>query len=211
MRAEDLISMANAHGVDLMRVAKNMTSDDPEIMQAARDVVKKRFGAGRTALVLVPPPGSPADGKETRSAKRPEWTAAELAQAAAGVSDLSFRAALFAYAGDHKYYKWLRNELFCEALRLRELLEWPPVVIDIHDIEVPYLNHLASLVLDEDAHPALFRVAPQLYAVYMRVPEKVWDKLMSRRFHALKLVWSNWGAEALRMIQPRLKQHEEIV
>jgi len=211
VRAEDILMMANAHGVDLMRIAKNMTSDDPEVMQAARDVVKKRFGAGRTAFVLVPPPDSMAAGKETRTAKRPEWTTAELAQAAAGVPELSFRAALFAFAGDHKYYKWLRSELFHEALQLREQLEWPPVIVDLHDIEIPYLNHLAALVLDEDAHPSLFRVAPQLYALYMRVPEKTWDKAVSRRFHALKVIWTNWGAEALRMIQPRLKQHEEAV
>lgn len=213
MRAEDLISMANAHGVDLMRVAKNMTSDDPAVMAAARDVVRKRFAAGRTALVLVEPSGSPARGKETRSAKRPEWTAAELAQASAGIDELHFRAALYAYAGDRKWYKWLFEQLRDEAFNLRDERQWPTALPDrFHpQLEVYYLPLLAAMVLDEDAYPSVFKVSPPLYPIYMRVSDKDWSRSVEGPFNVLKNVWVNWATEALRMIQPRLRQHEETV
>jgi hypothetical protein len=211
VRAEDLVLMANAHGVDLMRVAKNMTSDNPEVMQAAKDVVRKRFGAGRSALVLIPPPDSMAAGRETRSSKRPEWTAAELAQAAAGVPDLYFRAALFAYTGDRKYYWWLREQLSSEAHHIRHAARWSPVVDDVTGCELAYLKRLSALVLDEDAHASLFKIAPRLYPVYMHISERTWDRELEGRFTVLKNVWVGWATEALRMIQPKLRQHEETV
>jgi hypothetical protein len=49
-------------------------------------------------------------------------------------------------------------------------------VLDFHSLQRPYLQHLAKLVLDEDASPQLFRTAPQLYAIYLGVSEKVWEK-----------------------------------
>lgn len=211
MKAEDLLQLANPHGVDLMRVAKNMTSDNPEVMQAAKDVIKKRFGAGRSAFVLIEPPGSRAAGKETRSNKRPEWTAAELGQAAGGVPDIYFRTAMFAFTGDRTWWEWLRDELSSEAHHIRDECGWSPVVEIITKCEITYLTQLASLVLDEDAYPSMFKVTPELYPIYMHVTQKTWDRQLEGRFKVIKNVWVSWATEALRMIQPKLRQHEETV
>lgn len=209
MQAEDLLSLAAAHGIDLMRVARSTNSTNPEIMRAARDVKMKRFGGGRTAPVLVEPPVSRARGKETQTSVRPEWTIAEIGQAAHGLPDQHFRAALFAFAGDRTYYRWLRSELFQQAILLREQYEWPWRVDDIHEEKSEYLAHLAKLVLDQDATPNLFLVCPELYAIYLRIPQKTWDKTVSLRFLALQLVWQDWYTEAARTIQPRLREQFE--
>jgi len=209
MQAEELISLAAAHGIDLMRVARSTNSKNPEIMRAARDVKMKRFAGGRTAPVLVEPPASRARGKETQTSVRPEWTIAEIGHAAHGLSDQYFRAALFAFAGDRTYYKWLRGELFQQAILLRGQHDWPWTVEDIHEEKSPYLRHLSKLVLDQDATPNLFVICPELYAIYLRIPQKVWDKSMSMRFLTLQLVWQDWYTEAARAIQPRLRQQME--
>ena len=124
---------------------------------------------------------------------------AEIAQACAGVPEIEFKSALFAFAGDRGRYWQLIEALFLEALALRDRHGWPPVVKDLHNIERPYLKHLAKLTLDEDAMPQLFATAPQLYWIYLHIDEKVWEKAVAERFGAIKLVWLQWlGSAAVK-------------
>jgi hypothetical protein len=168
-------------------------------------VVIQRFAKGRRAAVLIEPPKSRARGTETRSAARPSWTVSEIAQACAGLGDIEFRAALFAYAGDRSYYWPLWDALHAAALELRERHEWPPLILDIHEIEVPYLRHLSKLVLEEDANPQIFCTAPHLYPIFLNVTESVWKKILAERFGALQLVWLEWLGSAAARIQARLR------
>lgn len=197
MFAEQLVALAAAHGVDLEKAARQGT--------AARDVISRKSN-GHTVRVLVEPPTSRARGTESRTTPRPAWTAAEIAQACAGVPEIEFKSALFAFAGDRGCYWQLIEALFLEALALRDRHGWPPVVKDLHNIERPYLKHLAKLTLDEDAMPQLFATAPQLYWIYLHIDEKVWEKAVAERFGAIKLVWLQWLGSAAAQIQARLRE-----
>ena len=190
MRAETLIALAGAHGIDLGRVAR---------MAPPR-------GRGRK---LLTPRKNGVNGKETRTAVKPEWTLAEIGAAAAGVPAIPFMAACYAFAGQRSDFWKLHGALFREAQALQERNYWPVEVIDLHGLPRPYLAHLAKLVLDEDATPQLFRTAPQLYSIYLGVSEKVWDKSIAERFGALKLVWLDWLGHAAAIMQPRLAAEEE--
>jgi hypothetical protein len=53
-----------------------------------------------------------------------------------------------------------------------------------HQIERPYLKHLAKLVLDEDVSPQQFNTAPELFATYLGISEKTWHYRVRERFGA---------------------------
>jgi len=190
MQAEQLIALAGAHGVDFGRAAR---------MAAPRGKAKN----------LLAPRKNRANGKATRPSVRPEWTVAELGQAAAGVPELPFMAACYSFAGERGNLWKLHSALFREAQALRERNNWPVEVTDFHSIQRPYLAHLAKLVLDEDASPQVFRTAPQLYAIYLGVSEKVWVKSVAERYGALQLVWLDWLGHAASIMQPRLAVEED--
>jgi hypothetical protein len=148
MLAEQLIALAGAHGVDLLAAARMSA---PETR--APNPLRRRANG--------------ANGKPTRSSARPAWTLAELGQAAAGVPAIPFMAACFAFVGDRGDYWRLHAALFREAQILRDRNSWPAEVTYFHSLQRPYLQHLAKLVLDEDASPQVFRTAPQLFAIYL--------------------------------------------
>jgi hypothetical protein len=118
-------------------------------------------------------------------------------------------AACYSFAGERGNFWKLHSALFREAQALRERNNWPAEVPDFHSIQRPYLQHLAKLVLDEDASPQLFQTAPQLYAIYLGLSEKVWEKSVAERYGALQLVWLDWLGHAASIMQPRLAGEDE--
>jgi hypothetical protein len=82
-------------------------------------------------------------------------------------------------------------------------------VPDVKRRPVFYLDNLAQLVLDEDAHPALFRACPQLPAICLGISEHTWDKSVAERYGALQYVWLDWLGRAAAIIQPRLASEDE--
>jgi hypothetical protein len=103
---------------------------------------------------------------------------------------LCFAAAaiIYSFAGERGNFWQFHSALFREAEALRERNRWPTEVTDYHSLPPPYLQRLAKLVLDEDATPQLFRTAPQLYAIYLGVSEKVEERSVAERYGALQLV-----------------------
>jgi hypothetical protein len=202
MRSEELVvAGATAHGVDLLQAARVGTPPAP------REVALRQI-RGTEFRVLLEPRASRARGAESRTFVRPSWTVAEVGQAGAGVPEILFQAALFAFAGSRDNFWKLHRALCVEALALRASYQWPSEVIDIHGIDRPYLKHLAKLVLDEDASPNAFQIAPGLYALYLGLREKTWDKTIAERFYALKLVWLGWLQHAASIMQPRLSSED---
>jgi hypothetical protein len=201
MRAETLISLAAAHGVDLEKAARTRAP--------ARDVVSQRFGNGRRASVLVEPPASRARGRDSRSYARPAWTTQEIAQGCVGIPDIEFRAALYAYAGDRGCYWKLVEALYCEARKLQVRHEWPERVPDIHGIPIEYTRHLAKQVLDLDQHPNLFHTVPALHWIYLNTTEKVWERHLAEPFNAIQFEWLRWIGSAAASIQSKLGNEEE--
>src|SRR5688572_3557413 len=102
MRAEELIARAAVHGLDLTGAAP-----------------PKRSGHRR---------GAPVRKAAARERVRPEWTLQEIGLACAGVPDLQFMAARYAFAGDHSSYWKLWSALHREAVELAEREGWPAQV-----------------------------------------------------------------------------------
>lgn len=203
MRAEELMALAAAHGIDLVQAARLGTSAQQ------RDTIR-RGRNGRSYQVLVPPPKQRANGHATRSSLRQAWSIEELGKVAAGVPRLPFLAACFAYAGDSSPYweLWAALERCAQELRLRN--RWPAQVRSIHGAPAFYLERLAQLVLDEDSNQALFSAVPatdkhaSLHALYLQVEERTWQRSIYERFDLVRLTFQNWIAEAMRTMQPRL-------
>lgn len=203
MKADELIALAAAHGIDLVQAAR-MGENAPR-----RDVVQQRFESGRRAPVLQPPPKMLAHGKATPTYDRPEWSLAELGQAAKDVPQVAFWAACFAFAGDRSVYWKLWDALLAESIRLRRLKRWPAQVPGMDGRPRHYLAEIAQLVLDEDAHPHIFRAAPALYAVYVGVNDHIWSRHVFERFDQVKLRYLGWLATAQGIISPRLRSPEQ--
>jgi hypothetical protein len=203
LQPKELITLAAAHGADIIGAARTANPMIP------RDVLMKRFQGGRIAPVYMQPPDNRARGKQTPTSVRPTWTLAELGQACKGVPKIPYRAALYAYAGDMSDYWLLQKALTYEAEKYQRWEHWPDQVLDIHTLEIPYLPHLAKLVLDEDAMPNLFRVCPPLYAIYLHISEETWETQIAERFEILKLTWLDWIAQAMWIMQPRLEEHPQ--
>jgi hypothetical protein len=201
LRAEILISLAAAHGVDLEKAARTGAP--------ARDVISQRFDNGRRASVLIEPPTTRTRGRNSRSFARPAWTTQEIAQACVGVPELEFRAALFAFAGDGSGYRRLIEALHCEARKLQVRHQWPERVADIHGIPIEYTRHLAKQVLDLDQHPNLFHTVPALHWIYLNTTEKVWERHLTEPFNAIQLEWLRWIGSAAATIQARLRDDDE--
>src|SRR5579864_8730051 len=98
MKAEDLIALAAARGVDLVQAAR--LGGRP----AAAETIRIRNAAGRYFTALRQRSGLEAQGRGSPSYERPGWTLAELGQAAAGVPPIQFMAACYAIAGDRSVY-----------------------------------------------------------------------------------------------------------
>lgn len=199
MKAENLVSLAAAHGIDLVKAAKMGSNVKPK-----RDVVMRRG-----ARVLVPPAESRARGTETRTLDRPAWTLQEIGMAAHGVERHHFLAACFSFAGDRSNFWELHRSLIAQGKMYAMIYKWPPMITDYHGIQKPYLAHIAKLVLDVDASPHLFNVCPQLFEIYLGVTERVWEKQLQPKYEDLKHVFGDWLGIAARQIQSKLSEHEE--
>ncbi len=195
MKAEDLLSLAAARGVDLIQAAQAGTDARP-----VRELQTKGFN-GHTVLLELSQ--SRARGKESPSTIRPFWSMAELGQAAAGVRRIPYLAACFAWAGDRSNFWVLHRALHREALALQHHHAWPSEVEDIFGIGTPYLPLLGRLVLDEDAAPSVF-IVPAVYALYLRDSEATWERHLIERYMQIKDVWLEWLQRAARKIQSRL-------
>lgn len=197
MNSEKLVSLASAHGVDLVAAARVGAKPAP------RDTVTQtKRGIRSTTLRL--PPKNRAKGTPDRSVLRPTWTIAEIGQAAQGVPEIPFQAALYAWAGDRSHYWRLHQALYRCALSMAKQKGWPAVLRDLHGIESPYLGHLAALVLDWEANRHVFALAPQMYGVFMRVTQRTWEKHIQGAFEELSLTWLKWLGTAAKIMQPHL-------
>jgi hypothetical protein len=205
LRAEELVALASAHGIDLVQAAR-LTGSRP-----ARDTVRRGHN-GSAYTMLVPPPAQRARGSATQTCDRASWSLAELGQAAAGVPQVPFMAACYAFAGDHSVYWKLWEALERSAQDLRARYKWPAQVRGVGGASTFYLERVAQLVLDEDSNQALFNAVPatdthpSLYALFLQIEEHVWRRGVFERFDQVKLKFQGWVAEAIHRMQPRLDE-----
>lgn len=210
MRAEELVALCGARGLDLQAIAKQ-SSDAAPVSD-----VRRYQRHGLKVVQLMPAAQQRAYGKETRSMVERDWTVQELGQAAYGVPKLAFLAACFSWAGDYQHMIELHDGLMQHALQFRRQYKWPFQVESNDGCRVHYLEHLCAMVLDEDAHPSIFSYRPppddpkasSIHAIYCGVTEQVWRRSLLDRFERLRMVWWGWHNQAARMIQSQLRDDE---
>lgn len=209
MKAEELVALCGARGVDLIGLAKQKSD-----MAAPRNV-RTYQKCGLRAVELLEASAARAHGKETRSIVEREWTVEELGQAAAGVPHIAFLAACFAWAGDRGHFLELVDSLMIHALQYRRIQKWPFQVEGHDGRRVHYLEHLCTMVLDEDQHPSLFAYRqeakpgqappPSIYAIYCGVDEATWRRSLAGRYEQIRAVFWSWLDTSARMIQAKLR------
>jgi hypothetical protein len=198
LRAEELVALASVHGVDLVRAARLSA-------RRSRGLTRRRGTNGHSYEELIEPSAQRANGRASRSFQRRSWTLAEFGQVAAGVREVPYLAASYSFAGDTSGYWKLWSALESAAQELRVRHSWP---IQVKSPTGPrfYLEQLAQLVLDEDAHGYLFANVPALYWIYTGVDKRTWERGVAERFGALQLRFQGWIGEAMHVMQPRLEE-----
>ena len=208
MHAQTLLLLAAARGVDLSHVGGTSSKTDGTAARRRRTHEERELGVEVVESAL---------GRGSRVYRRPTWTHQELALAARGLPPLHFLAARFSIAGDHSGYWRLWEALDFWALKFAQRDGWKPLVTGRAPCDARgrptgegsphfYLPKLAQLVLDEDAHAALFAAAPVLYAAYVDCEDDVWTKVLEPRFGLLKGKFTAWVGAGAAAIQARLRE-----
>jgi hypothetical protein len=194
LNVEQLVGLANARGVDLVRAAGAATETGGIARKRDRTRFEVRFGIDVRET---------ACGRETHTYRRPAWSLAELAQAAAagGVHGVRWLALRYSIVGDMSCADELHGSLAYQACMIGRRESWPPQVVGLDGKPKFFRELLAQLVLDEDAHKHLFVAAPALYAVYMDVGQAIWDQRLDAPFRSLKTHYEGWIAAAIAGIR----------
>lgn len=204
MNAADLIQLAQARGIDLKYVAGAASRTDG--IARKRQRTKEEIDHGLPLRESV-------TGRQTRVYRRPSWTVAELGQAANGLGAVPWAALCYSVAGfcEPNEYKVLWHALANEAGRLSRRENWPMEVVCEDGKRRCYREHLAKLVLIEEANRHFFAAAPQLYAIVMEVPAPVWDRQLSDPFRSLKSAYERWLGIGLSVIGRWIREPDNNV
>jgi hypothetical protein len=209
MKAANLITLAGPHSINLTQAARQTTRDAQQHPQRPSFFARLRSTTEPNPCVVAQP--TSARGRQTRVARKPRWSLAELGQAAQGVDRIPMLALLYTYGGDRSAYWPLRDALVLEAIDLRTRHRWPAQVRDRHGNLMFYMEELAALVLDEDANLPKFRAEPTLYAQHLRVQPETWERTLSHRFDSLKLRYLGWLQSAEHSIEARTSDDGEAL
>jgi hypothetical protein len=199
LNAAQLISLANARGVDLVRAAGAATETEGIARKRALTEEEKKQGIRDVRET--------AAGRETRTYRQGAWSFAELGQAAAagGVRGAPWQAIRYSIMGDRSCEGTLHLSLAIEANFLARRDWWAPQVVGCDGQRKFYREELAMLVLDADLHRQYFAWAPQLYAVYMAVDGAIWNRDLESQFASLNAKYQSWISTAMGGIQRGLR------
>jgi hypothetical protein len=199
MRAQHLAAIAAAHGIAL-----------PPLAVEPQAPAKVRAFA-LASVEVVPPPG-----RSKQSSQRARNAIDEPDH------DFPWLAARFSFASDWSAYWPLWFELCRQAVRLGKREGWPAQVQGLlpRDAEGEplrgasprrqhYLEELTLLVLDQEAHPRLFRAEPRLYAWALEVEQTTWCAVLAPRYNALRAVYARWLTSARAEIGRRCRELTE--
>jgi hypothetical protein len=210
MLAEDLIALAGARSLDLSKVGGSESETHKLAAKRRRTAREIRLG-----IEIV----ETAQGRDSRSVRRPYWSIAELGTAASRTRpgkrvdieahDIPFLTVLFQIAGDTSgdTYWTLYRALRYHAMKIADRERWRPLVpgrtprdprtrkpiVGVLGEPHSYLEDLARLVLDEDRHRPLFKAIPGLHAAYMNVEDETWSRVLEPRFHSVRAQFERWA------------------
>lgn len=212
MKAEKLISMASARGIDMIAIAQQSTA-----IPRKDTISRTRCGVRMTQLQEQPE--RRAYGKETRAIVELDLTGVDAGFALAGLAPAPTLAAFFAWAGHTQHYWPLVVHLRTVAMGLRKREHWPEAVENDAGVLVDYIEPLCEMVLFEDGHPSILDAAPPigvgqddqagiLRAIFCEVTLPVWKRHLEEHYTRIYGVWLGWLDSAARLAQSRLRENE---
>jgi hypothetical protein len=236
MQAAELVALADAHGIDFIQVAG--TSNKPDGIAGKRRRVIVEIDPGITEESRKKQrieARDTASGKGTRTAKAATWSHAELGMAAGGLDDrghpivsaLAWSATQHTIANDRRpeTIRTLMCGLRHHANKFATQGNWEATLPCRREApkrdpktgvrmaaepqqSVLYLESLCMLVLDEISYRPAFAKAPGLYAIYLGIDERIWDKILGDRFAMLQARYAVWYGSGLGEIQRRINGDE---
>ena len=201
MDAASLIKLAAARGIDLNHVAGVASRLDGKAAERRLSAAELKFRKENKLGLDV---YETVKGRETRTYRRPNWSGAELGQAAKGQGLIPWNAALDSIAGFRDNYWLLWNALSGEAYRLSRREFWVPRVATEDGGMQFYRESLAQLILEEEANKPYFTAAPILYPAFMKVTLPVWERQLFGYFVSLKTQYDGWLGSARSWISKRI-------
>lgn len=189
MDSVSLIKLAAAKGIALNNVAGAASNLEGVARPRRLSRAEMKFRNEKKISLDV---HETVKGRESRTYRRPDWSTAELGQAAKGLGVIPWTAALYSFAGARDGYWLLWNALSGEANRIARREYWVPRVVTEDGRMQFYREELAQLVLDEDANKHLFLAAPALYSAYMGVTMPTWEQQLIGPFRSLRGRYDGW-------------------
>jgi hypothetical protein len=193
MRAQELVALAKAHGIDLSSI--------PGIDLGATG----KRGKGRDELLAGVEVVPTAEGGGSPGARQPYRSSAAC--------DLTeppwWLAARYSFCSDRTAYWPLWWYLAYQAQRLARREDWPPRARGARGELRFYLLDLSQLVLDAQAARPLFVAAPVLFPAYMQVEPETWQQVLEPRYRSLSGCYERWLGIARGWIGRRLEQQPQ--
>lgn len=210
MKAEQLLILASARGIDL------------QLSRPRRDIPPEHKGAPRRRDVIARTdehPGDPgipgilsAQGRQTHSSRPAEWSARDLAMAAQGMPDVSWRALCWVVGLEEQSRTYLKNELFRLAVDKKERESWPESMKrgDCRNCgclrSTRYVEDLCTLAVTEMANQGMSEVAR---AQFFGLAEHNWRRHVMKIYHSLYAPAHAWYHDGIRYLQSRLNMREK--
>jgi len=153
-------------------------------------------------LILLSMPSATAIGELPGGT--PEWTIDDLGMALQGLEPLYFAAFAYRWAADNGSRKMLEEELLREAYKIGIREKWPKLVGG-----KDYVARLVDMAFKEERHPSVFR-AGFMWPIIMDVSPVVWERVLSRKYEAIRGMYEAWVSIAHHHMQDRLRASEEL-
>lgn len=203
MKAEQLLVLAGIRGIDL------------GLSRPKRDIPLEHRGAPRRRKEQPDGPSIPgtltADGRQTRTSRPAEWSARDLALAAQGMQDVSWRALCWVVGLEEPSRMYLKNELFGIAVERKSSEAWPDLIKrgDCHNCgclrSSHYVEDLCTLAVSEMAKPCESEVAR---ARFFGLAEHNWRRYVQRLYQPLYVEANGWYLDGIRYLQRKLNERE---
>lgn len=134
-----------------------------------------------------------------------DWSFAELAEVCRGLESRAWFSALYTLAGDDSV-KPIIAEWLTRALEMdREANRWAGKCERITGERTAFDEELVWLFLIEERNPALFRIAPELRAIALRVQHDVWRRTLSHQYQSIYATYTDARLRAEEHVRRRLK------
>jgi hypothetical protein len=226
VNAQELVALADAHGVDFLAVAGAANKPDGIAGKRRRKVVEIEPGITEDSRKKqrIEAPDS-AKGKGSRVAKAATYSHAELGIAAGGrdeqgrpyVSQLAWAAIQHTIANDRRpdTLRLLFHGLRYHANKHADQEGWEMQLPGRRDTPrgkrqpVYYVDPLCMLVLDEISFRPAFTAAPALHAICLGIDEDLWESRLVPRFKLLQNRYAMWYGTALGHIQRQINGDAE--